>query len=107
MVDDEPFNILGMQLILKMIGPKLIHNIVDIAHNGMEALDCVKANHYNDNDKCCYGLIFMDLSMPIMNGYEATDKIREFIQRKNLPQPQIIALTGHSHEDYIMKCWRH
>ena len=45
--------------------------------------------------------------MPVMNGYEATDRIRQFIKRKNLPQPLIIALTGHSHEDYINKCWRH
>ena len=101
MVDDEPFNIMGMQLLLNMIGPKNINKIVDIAHNGMEALNSVKAAHQNDNNKYCYGLIFMDLSMPVMNGYEATDKIRLFCKRKNLPQPQIIALTGHSHEDYI------
>ena len=85
MVDDEPFNILGMQLILKMIGPKLIHNIVDIAHNGMEALNSVKTAHYDNEDRYCYGLIFIDLSMPVMNGYEAADRIREFIKRKNLP----------------------
>ena len=77
-VDDEPFNILGMKLILNIIGPKNIHMIVDIAHNGMEALNRVKAAHYNHNDEFCYGLIFMDLSMPVMNGYEATDKIRLF-----------------------------
>ena len=59
-----------------MIGPKNISEIVDIAHNGMEALNSVKAAHYNNEDHFCYGLIFIDLSMPIMNGYEATDRIR-------------------------------
>jgi len=47
-VDDEPFNILGMQQILNMIGPKNINKIVDIAHNGMEALNCVKEAHYKN-----------------------------------------------------------
>ena len=84
-VDDEPFNILGMQQILNMIGPKNISKSVDTAHNGMEALNAVKTAHYNKEDQYCYGLIFIDLSMPVMNGYEATDKIRQFIKRKNLP----------------------
>jgi len=79
LVDDEPFNILGMKLILNMIGVKNIKKIIEIAHNGMEALNCVKTAHYDDDDEYCYGLIFMDLSMPIMNGYEATDRIRQFI----------------------------
>lgn len=107
LVDDEPFNIYGLQLILNMIGPKNISKIINTAHNGMEALNSVKAAHYNNDDEYCYGLIFMDLSMPVMDGYEASDRIREFVKRKNLPQPLIIAVTGHSHEDYIKKCWRH
>jgi len=52
-----------------MIGVKNIKKIIEIAHNGMEALNCVKAAHYDDDDEYCYGLIFMDLSMPIMDGY--------------------------------------
>jgi len=31
-----------------------------------------------------YGLIFMDCSMPIMNGYEAADLIREFARKNHL-----------------------
>jgi CheY-like chemotaxis protein len=31
-----------------------------------------------------YGLIFMDCSMPIMNGYDASDRIRNFVKTKNL-----------------------
>ena len=84
-VDDEPFNIYGMQLILNMIGPKSISKIVDTAHNGMDAINSVKAAHYKHDDTYCYGLILMDLSMPVMNGYEATEKIREFLKRKDIP----------------------
>ncbi len=44
--------------------------IVDTANNGAEAVDKVKQNNYD--------IIFMDIHMPIMNGYEATLKIREY-----------------------------
>jgi len=51
------------------------------AHNGKEALDIMKdPNNIN--------LILMDLRMPIMNGYEATIKIKEF---SNIP---IVAFTA-------------
>lgn len=54
-----------------------------------------------------YGLIFMDCSMPIMNGYEATDAIRTFVENKNFLQPLIVACTGHTEEEYIKKAWDH
>ena len=84
-VDDEPFNILGLQQLLKQLGPKNINNIIDIAKNGLEALTLVKQAHIENDDSYCYGLIFMDLSMPVMDGYEATERIRDFLKRKNLP----------------------
>ena len=44
-VDDEPFNILGLEQILKHLGPKNIHCYIDIAKNGFEALTLVKQAH--------------------------------------------------------------
>jgi len=41
-VDDEPFNILGLKQILKQLGPNNISNYIDIAQNGLEALTLVK-----------------------------------------------------------------
>ena len=49
----------------------------------------------------------MDCSMPIMDGYEATDKIRKFHRTHLLNQPMIVACTGHSEAEYIKKAWRH
>ena len=63
------------------------------------ALDKVKEAF--SKKKYSYGLIFMDCSMPIMNGYEAAEQIRNFIRQNNLLQPMIIACTGHTEEEYI------
>ena len=43
----------------------------------------------------------MDCQMPFMDGYEATDKIREFIHSQGAPQPIISAVTGHTEQAYI------
>lgn len=55
-----------------------------LAHNGQEAWD-LSLNHK-------YAMIFMDFQMPVMNGYEATAKIR-VAENPNFKTP-IIALTA-------------
>lgn len=48
-----------------------------------------------------YDLIFMDVQMPVMNGYEATKTIRE-IEREDAAQIPIIAMTANAFtEDMI------
>lgn len=34
--------------------------------------------------------------MPIMDGYEACEKIREYLTSKKVAQPMIVACTGHT-----------
>ena len=63
---------------------------IDIASNGEEAVSLVKLNSTK------YELIFMDLQMPIMDGYEATKIIREI--DSNIP---IIALTANAMKEDI------
>ena len=63
--------------------------IVDAVENGREALELLKQQPEN-----FYELIFMDIQMPVMNGYEATRSIRagESSYWKKLP---IIAMTAN------------
>lgn len=60
---------------------------VDIAENGKEALIALQKNKYN--------LILMDIQMPIMDGHEATQYIRNSlpVPKCNIP---IIGMTAHA-----------
>lgn len=50
-------------------------------------------------------MILIDQSMPIMDGIEATRRIRKFVEVNELIQPYIIACTGHTEEIYIRQAW--
>lgn len=56
------------------------------ASNGQEALDLIRTGPVPD-------LIFMDLKMPVMDGWEATRRIRELELGQRIP---IIALTAQA-----------
>ena len=72
-VDDEPYNIMGIKVILLQSGYQGIVNIIDEAFNGQEAFNKVKEAFTKGYS---YGLILMDCSMPIVDGYDACDMIR-------------------------------
>ncbi len=82
LVDDEPYNILGLKIVLQQSGIKNLMNLIDTAYNGQQAVDLVK--NACEKNVYSYGLVFMDCSMPVMNGYEASDLIRDFVRNKNL-----------------------
>jgi CheY-like chemotaxis protein len=58
------------------------------ADNGLEALEAYMQSPES------YAGILMDLSMPVMDGLEASRQIRELERLKTLPNVTIIALTG-------------
>lgn len=61
---------------------------VDVAVNGADALEQLQRQQYD--------LILMDIQMPIMDGYEATRKIRAMGDRyESIP---IVAMTAHALE---------
>ena len=93
-----PFSILIAED--NIINQKLITNIfkilgykADIAANGIEVLEAIKRKNYD--------LIFMDIQMPQMNGYEAT---RIIVQRRKEERPVIIAMTANAMTGDREKC---
>lgn len=58
----------------------------DEAINGQEAVEKFKKDKFD--------LIFMDMQMPVMNGYKATETIRHWEEEKHLPHTPIVALTA-------------
>lgn len=64
--------------------------VVETAEDGREAVDMVAASKED-----YYQMIFMDIQMPAMNGYEAATAIRS-LNRKDLNRVPIIAMTANA-----------
>lgn len=79
LVEDNEINQKFMTIVLSQMGYG-----PDLAHNGLQAVDMVKAKEYD--------LIFMDHQMPGMNGAEATRIIRSLDNGKNV---RIIGLSAN------------
>ncbi|EPS5697394.1 response regulator [Vibrio vulnificus] len=86
-VDDHQVVLDGFMARLEM-EPEI--EVVGTASNGLEALDVVK-QHKPD-------VVLMDISMPILNGIEATRMIKA-----EWPEAKILMLTMHDNREYIMK----
>jgi len=84
-------NLINQEVACALLGEFNIQ--VSIANNGKEAVEAVKTRHFD--------LIFMDLQMPEMDGFEATRLIR---LDENYQQVPIIAMTAHAMQGDREKC---
>jgi CheY-like chemotaxis protein/anti-sigma regulatory factor (Ser/Thr protein kinase) len=93
LVDDIEIN---REILMAQLEPTLVD--FDCATNGREAVEMFEASP----DK--YDIIFMDIQMPEMNGYDAVTKIRalDIPEAKTIP---IIAMTSNVFKDEIQKCF--
>ncbi|MBX2813098.1 MAG: response regulator [Myxococcales bacterium] len=91
-VDDSSVNQRVAQGLLNRIGIK-----TEVADNGEDAVQkvCTKA----------YDVVFMDCQMPIVDGYEATRRIRQYEKEQALGQHQlIVAMTANAMSGDVARC---
>ena len=84
LVEDNPIN---QKFFLALL--KKHDHLVHLASNGQEALDILEGDSFD--------LIFMDIQMPVMDGTEVTQRIREREAASGSHTP-IIAMTAHAME---------
>jgi two-component system, chemotaxis family, sensor kinase CheA len=89
LVEDDGRNVFALVTALKRKGV-----YVEVAQHGKQALEMLK-------DQADYDLVFMDIMMPVMGGYEAMKMIRKDLGMHNLP---IIALTAKAMKGERDKC---
>ncbi|MCI8992205.1 MAG: response regulator [Eubacterium sp.] len=87
-VDDHEMNRMVTMEILKPYGI-----LTEEAADGREAIRKVY-----ESPEYYYDLIFMDIQMPLENGYEATDEIRQ-MQREDVKNVPIVAMTANAFEE--------
>jgi len=92
--DDSPFNV---NLISEYFA-KFGASVASVAYNGYDAFmkykDC-KTSHVNID------IIILDIDMPVMDGREACDKIREYEKENRLKPALIILISGNYDKEQI------
>ena len=51
-----------------------------------------------------FKIIFMDCSMPVMDGFEASKRINEMVNKEGIQKPYIVALTGYDDAMVASRC---
>lgn len=88
-VEDDDVSYMLLNEILSSYPVKLFR-----AHDGAEAIE-----NFNRSNPA-YDLVLMDIRLPKLNGYEATQKIKEIN-----PTVPIIAVTAYAHSQGIIDCY--
>jgi CheY-like chemotaxis protein len=97
-VDDNRINLTVLMSTAKKLGYSFT-----TASNGLEAVQAYESTYHRrrathpheQGNQSVFDVIFMDISMPVMNGFQAGREIRRFEKKVGLKRPSyIIALTG-------------
>lgn len=91
LAEDNPINQMLAKAMLSKLGAEMI-----LAKNGEEALSLYQENPVD--------LVLMDCQMPVMDGYVATSRIREWENQANSPRIPVIALTANVLEGERERC---
>ena len=88
LVEDHPLNTMVATRLLEKRGMKVIH-----AENGKEALEV-----FENSEDNYFDAILMDIRMPVMDGVEATRRIRK-LNRMDAKFVPVIAMTANAYEE--------
>ena len=81
LAEDNPVNQLVLQRMLELLGCR-----VDTVGDGQAAVAAAAARHYD--------VVLMDLHMPVMDGFQATERILATASRNGATPPPIVALSA-------------
>jgi CheY-like chemotaxis protein len=92
LAEDNPVNALLARTMLERVGCQVTH-----ATNGQEVLDRIAAGAKP-------AMVVMDVEMPVLNGLEATRKIRAMEKIAGETHMPILALTANARPEDITEC---
>jgi signal transduction histidine kinase/ActR/RegA family two-component response regulator len=87
LVDDNGIN---LKLLVSLM--KKLNHTFETASNGMEAVLLYQTSLQQESN--FFDFVFMDISMPVMDGFEATRRIRKLEREGGFSHCEIVALTG-------------
>lgn len=90
LVEDEPENQLLVKSLLAQLGVPVV-----IAKNGVEALKMVEQTRPR--------LILMDITMPVMDGLQALEKLQSDPATKDIP---VVMLTSSQRSDQMLRAYK-
>jgi len=91
LVEDNRTNQMVAKLVLNKFGCR-----VEVAQNGQEAIEKLQKNTYD--------IVFMDVHMPVINGYQATQAIRIHEQQEQKKPAIIVAMTAEAMKGDRERC---
>lgn len=91
LVEDNELNAMLAARVLELLGLQ-----VSVANNGLVGFDTAA--------KSVQDVILMDCRMPVMDGFEATRRIRAFEKKSGRPPTPIIGLTANALDGDCQKC---
>ena len=93
LTEDNAVNQLIISSLVRQLGIE-----VQLAKNGEEAFAIISKQHDD------FDVILMDCEMPILDGLQATRKIRHWESEQHKSPVTIIALTAHALPEYQIRC---